>query len=76
MHKWGIDQLLFTNIVQQASKLIIYAEQQSVQRMQADPNRKDFFWYIENAKDQNGASAYDQREVFSEARQLIIGGKS
>jgi hypothetical protein len=75
MHKWGIDRILFPNIVRQASKLIVYAAQQVEQRMQADPNRKDFFWYIANGKDKNGDLAYkDQREIFAEARALIIGG--
>ncbi|KAF2095118.1 benzoate 4-monooxygenase cytochrome-like protein P450 [Rhizodiscina lignyota] len=75
MHKWGLDKLLFPGIVQRGSQLLIYARKQAQMRKAADPSRKDFFWYIDNAKEKNGAPAYDNpREVFSEARTLIIGG--
>ena len=75
MHKWALDRLLFPNIVKRGSQLIVYARQQAQMRMQADPSRKDFFSYIENAKESDGSPAYDNpKEVFSEARTLIIGG--
>jgi cytochrome P450 len=52
-----------------------YAKKQAELREQADPNRKDFFSYIANAKDKDGIPAYrNPREVFSEARVLIVGG--
>jgi hypothetical protein len=44
-------------------------------RLRADPSQPDFFSYIENAKEADGSIAYDDpKEVFSEARTLIIGG--
>ena len=57
--------------------MIKYAKQQAQLRLQADPERKDFFWFLSNAKEKDGSPSYtDSREVFSEARTLIIGGMS
>lgn len=75
MHKWRLDRLLFPGIVHRGSQLIVYARQQVQMRLQADSSRADFFSYIENAKEDDGSPAYnDPKDVFSEARTLIIGG--
>jgi hypothetical protein len=77
MHKWRLDWLLFPGIVRRGSQLILYAKQQVQMRLQADSSRSDFFSHIENAKKEDGSPAYDNpKEVFSEARTLIIGGLS
>jgi hypothetical protein len=77
MYKWRLDRLLFPGIVRRGSLLILYARQQVQMRLQADSSRPDFFSYIENAKKEDGSPAYDNpKEVFSEARTLIIGGLS
>jgi hypothetical protein len=77
MNKWGLDKLLFRDIVSRGSQLMKYAKQQAQIRLEADPNRKDFFWYITNSKEKDGNPSYtNPRDIFSEARTLIIGGKS
>jgi cytochrome P450 len=76
MHRWHLDILLFPRIVLKAIKLLKYAAQESKLRMGADANRKDFFWYLSNAKEKDGRtpSYTDESEVFSECRALLIGG--
>ena len=75
MHKWRLDRLLFPGIVRRGNELLKYAKRQTQLRQQADQGRKDFFWYIANAKNKDGSPAYeDPREVWSEARTLMIGG--
>jgi len=77
MHRWGLDKILFPEIVNRGSRLIKYAKQEGQLRLQADPNRKDIFWYLTNAKEKDGSPSYtDPAEIFSEARTLIIGGMS
>ncbi|KAJ9611126.1 hypothetical protein H2200_004309 [Cladophialophora chaetospira] len=76
MHRWHLDIVLFPRIVLKAIKLLKYAAQESKLRMQADANRKDFFWYLSNAKEKDGRtpSYTDESEIFSECRALLIGG--
>ncbi|KAH8812524.1 cytochrome P450 [Xylogone sp. PMI_703] len=75
LNYWGLDKVLFRAIVRRGSQLIKYAKQQSELRLEADPNRKDFFWHLSNATERDGTKSYtDRNEVFSEARTLIIGG--
>jgi hypothetical protein len=70
-----LDKILFPDIVKRGSQLIKYAKQQAELRLRADQTRKDFFWYLSNAKEKDGRPSYsDPREIFSEARTLIIGG--
>ncbi len=77
MHRWKLDRLLFRNLVHRGSQLLLYARQQAQMRIEADQSRKDFFWYVANGENKDGSKAYDDpREVFSEARTLIIGGMS
>lgn len=76
MNNWGLDKILFPEIVKRGSKLLKYAKQQAEMRLSADPDRKDFFWYLSNSKEKDGSPSYtNQKEIFSEARTLIIGGK-
>lgn len=75
LNRWGLDKILFPEIVQRGSRLIKYAKQQAQIRLKADKSRKDFFWYLTNAKEKDGSPSYtDSREIFAEARTLIIGG--
>lgn len=77
MNKWGLDKILFRGIVNRAGQLLKYAKQQAQIRLQADPNRKDFFWYLSNAKEKDGRPSYtNSRDIFAEARTLIVGGLS
>ncbi|OAP54848.1 hypothetical protein AYL99_11296 [Fonsecaea erecta] len=75
VNRWGLDKIFFPDIVKRGSELIKYAKKQAEDRLKADPNRRDFFWYLSNAKEKDGRQSYsDPREIFSEARTLIIGG--
>ena len=77
MHRWRLDRLLFPKVVQRASQLLEYAKKQVKMRMEADPSKGDFFSHIQNAKEDDGSPFYKtERQVFSEARALIIGGMS
>ncbi|OAP56057.1 hypothetical protein AYL99_09236 [Fonsecaea erecta] len=75
MLRWNLDKLLFPDIVRRGRQLLVYAKKQVQLRKNADQNRKDFFSYITNAENKDGTKAYaESREVFAEARGLIVGG--
>lgn len=74
--RWGLSRILFPDIVRRASGLMPYAKKKSEMRDQADPDRQNMYSYIANAKGDDGDPAYkDVKEVFSEARGLIVGGE-
>ncbi|KAH0843876.1 isotrichodermin C-15 hydroxylase [Fonsecaea pedrosoi] len=75
MLRWNLDKILFPDIVRRGRQLLVYAKKQVQLRMNADQSRKDFFSYIASAENKDGTKAYaDSKEVFAEARGLILGG--
>ena len=52
-----------------------YAKKQAEMRDQADPGQPNMYSYIANAKGNDGDPSYkNDKEVFAEARGLIVGG--
>ena len=67
--------MLFPKLVRRARELMPYAKKQAQMRDQADPGRPNMYSYIAKAKGNDADPSYkDDKEVFAEARGLIVGG--
>jgi len=72
----GLNKVLFSKIYAQRMAYMAFAKQQAGERtkMGTDTDRKDFFYYLLNAKDPETGRGFTTPELWGEANLLIIAG--
>ncbi|KAH7125665.1 cytochrome P450 [Dendryphion nanum] len=76
IHNWHLDKILFHKIAAQRGQYMQYSKSQAMERTKAglDVDRKDFFYYLLNAKDPETGKGFSMDELWGESNLLIIAG--
>ncbi|KAL6703023.1 hypothetical protein ACN47E_010299 [Coniothyrium glycines] len=76
IHNWHLDKVLFRKIAGQRSQYMQYSKGQAMERTKlgVDVDRKDFFYYLLNAKDPETGKGFSMDELWGESNLLIIAG--
>ncbi|KAF2796452.1 cytochrome P450 [Melanomma pulvis-pyrius CBS 109.77] len=75
IHKWHLDKILFRKIAAQRGQYMQYSKAQAMERTKMlDVDRKDFFYYLLNAKDPETGLGFNMNELWGESNLLIIAG--
>ncbi|ORX95259.1 cytochrome P450 [Clohesyomyces aquaticus] len=76
IHKWHLDKILFRKIAAQRGQYMQYSKAQAMERTKlgVDVDRKDFFYYLLNAKDPETGKGFSMDELWGESNLLIIAG--
>jgi cytochrome P450 len=77
LHNYHLDKILLRKIALGRERYGAYGKQQLTERMNkgnADVDRKDFFYYLLNAKDPETGEGFPVREMWGESNLLIIAG--
>ncbi|KAF2018040.1 benzoate 4-monooxygenase cytochrome-like protein P450 [Aaosphaeria arxii CBS 175.79] len=76
IHNWHLDKILFRKIAAQRGQYMQYSKSQAMERtkMGLDVDRKDFFYYLLNAKDPETGKGFSMDELWGESNLLIIAG--
>jgi cytochrome P450 len=76
IHNWHLDKLFFRKIAGQRAQYMQYSKGQAVERTKlgVDVDRKDFFYYLLNAKDSETGKGFSMDELWGESNLLIIAG--
>jgi len=76
IHKWHLDKILFRKIAAQRGQYMQYSKSQAVERTKLglDVDRKDFFYYLLNARDPETGKGFSMDELWGESNLLIIAG--
>ncbi|KAF2466934.1 cytochrome P450 [Lindgomyces ingoldianus] len=76
IHNWHLDKILFRKIAAQRGQYMQYSKSQAVERTKlgVDVDRKDFFYYLLNAKDPETGKGFSMDELWGESNLLIIAG--
>lgn len=76
IHRWHLDKILFRKIAAQRGQYMQYSKQQAMERtkMGLDVDRRDFFYYLLNAKDPETGAGFSMDELWGESNLLIIAG--
>ncbi|KAJ4365024.1 hypothetical protein N0V83_008640 [Neocucurbitaria cava] len=76
IHNWHLDKLLFRKIAGQRAQYMQYSKRQAMGRTKlgVDVDRKDFFYYLLNAKDPETGKGFSMDELWGESNLLIIAG--
>ncbi|CAO2658499.1 Nn.00g062220.m01.CDS01 [Neocucurbitaria sp. VM-36] len=76
IHNWHLDKLLFRKIAGQRAQYMQYSKGQAMERTKlgVDVDRKDFFYYLLNAKDPETGKGFSMDELWGESNLLIIAG--
>ena len=74
--KLHLDRLFFPTLAVGRHKFMAFGRQQAKERTELGDktNRKDFFYYLLNAKDPETGEGYSAQELWGEASLLIIAG--
>ncbi|KAG9239855.1 cytochrome P450 [Calycina marina] len=72
----GLNKVLFSKIYARRMEYMAFAKQQAGERTKigTDTDRKDFFYYLLNAKDPETGKGFSTPELWGEANLLIIAG--
>lgn len=72
----GLNKVLFSKIYAQRMEYMAYSKSQAVERSKIglDSDRKDFFYYLLNAKDPETGKGFSTPELWGESNLLIIAG--
>ncbi|KAH4902845.1 hypothetical protein HBI80_129350 [Parastagonospora nodorum] len=76
IHNWHLDKLFFRKIAGQRAQYMQYSKAQAMERTKLglDVDRKDFFYYLLNAKDPETGAGFSMDELWGESNLLIIAG--
>ncbi|RAR12621.1 cytochrome P450 [Stemphylium lycopersici] len=76
IHNWHLDKLFFRKIAGQRAQYMQYSKGQAMERTKlgVDVDRKDFFYYLLNAKDPETGKGFNMDELWGESNLLIIAG--
>ncbi|KAF2027825.1 cytochrome P450 [Setomelanomma holmii] len=76
IHNWHLDKILFRKIAGQRARYMQYSKGQAMERTKLglDVDRKDFFYYLLNAKDPETGKGFSMDELWGESNLLIIAG--
>lgn len=76
LHKYHLDKVLFNKIASGRERYMSYSKVQAAERMKvgSDTDRKDFFYYLLNAKDPETGAGFSMAELWGESNLLIIAG--
>ncbi|KAF2848045.1 benzoate 4-monooxygenase cytochrome-like protein P450 [Plenodomus tracheiphilus IPT5] len=76
IHNWHLDKLFFRKIAGQRAQYMQYSKRQAIERTKlgVDADRKDFFYYLLNAKDAETGKGFTMDELWGESNLLIIAG--
>ncbi|KAF1940971.1 cytochrome P450 [Clathrospora elynae] len=76
IHNWHLDKLFFRKIAGQRAQYMQYSKGQAMERTKlgVDVDRKDFFYYLLNAKDPETGKGFSMDELWGESNLLIIAG--
>ncbi|KAL5120168.1 hypothetical protein ACEQ8H_001994 [Pleosporales sp. CAS-2024a] len=76
IHNWHLDKLFFRKIAGQRAQYMQYSKAQAMERTKLglDADRKDFFYYLLNAKDPETGAGFTMDELWGESNLLIIAG--
>ncbi|KAH8588815.1 cytochrome P450 [Bisporella sp. PMI_857] len=74
--KLGLNKVLFSKIYAQRMQYISFAKSQAAERTKigTETDRKDFFYYLLNAKDPETGKGFTTPELWGESNLLIIAG--
>ncbi|KAH8805807.1 cytochrome P450 [Xylogone sp. PMI_703] len=74
--EWGLNKILFRKIYNDRMKYMAYSKAQATERTKigSETDRKDFFYYLLNAKDPETGKGFTQAELWGESNLLIIAG--
>ncbi|PQE23749.1 Isotrichodermin C-15 hydroxylase protein [Rutstroemia sp. NJR-2017a BBW] len=72
----GLSKLLFSKIYAQRMKYMAYSKAQALERTKIglETDRKDFFYYLLNARDAETGQGFTTPELWGESNLLIIAG--
>jgi cytochrome P450 len=76
MKTLGLNKLLFGKIYAQRMEYMAYSKSQAAERTKVglDTDRKDFFYYLLNARDPETGKGFTTPELWGESNLLIIAG--
>ncbi|KAJ8116848.1 hypothetical protein OPT61_g1828 [Boeremia exigua] len=76
IHNWHLDKLFFRKIAGQRAQYMQYSKGQAMERTKLglEADRKDFFYYLLNAKDAETGEGFTMNELWGESNLLIIAG--
>ncbi|OCL05749.1 cytochrome P450 [Glonium stellatum] len=76
IHRWHLDKILFRKIAANREKYMQYSKGQAAERTKLglDVDRKDFFYYLLNARDPETGKGFSNNELWGESNLLIIAG--
>ncbi|KAL8746409.1 MAG: hypothetical protein Q9190_001583 [Brigantiaea leucoxantha] len=76
IHEYHLDKVLFQHIASGRMKYIAYSKSRAAERAKlgTDTDRKDFFYYLLNAKDPETGQGFSPSELWGESNLLIIAG--
>lgn len=76
LHELHLDKVLFHKIAAGRSRYMKYSKSQAVERTKLgmDVDRKDFFYYLLNAKDPETGKGFSMSELWGESNLLLIAG--
>ena len=76
MKTLGLNKLLFGKIYAQRMEYMAYSKSQAAERTKVglDTDRKDFFYYLLNARDPETGKGFTMPELWAESNLLIIAG--
>ncbi|KAF2261474.1 cytochrome P450 [Lojkania enalia] len=76
IHRWHLDKILFRKIAAQRGLYMQYSKAQAMERTKLglDIDRKDFFYYLLNARDPETGKGFSMDELWGESNLLIIAG--
>ncbi|KAH0558333.1 hypothetical protein GP486_005004 [Trichoglossum hirsutum] len=78
LHTLHLDKFLFHKIAAGRERYMAYSKAQAAERMKlgVDADRRDFFYYLLKAKDQETGKGFGMAELWGESNLLIIAGMS
>ena len=76
LKKFGLDQLLFPDLLAPRMKFMKYSRTRLEKRLQlgTDTDRRDFFYYLLKAKDPETNLGFSKQELWGESNVLLIAG--
>jgi cytochrome P450 len=76
LKSYGLDKYLLSSTANAQKRFIQYAQAQALERFNIgiSEDRKDFFYYLLNAKDPETGSGLSTSELWSESATLIVAG--
>ena len=77
LKRLGLDRVLFPSIRADRQRFMLYSKEMVAERMKigTDTDRRDFFYYLLDAKDPETGIGFSTTELWGESNVLLIAGK-